>query len=194
MEHNLWLAAHHFSFWYWKLGGTVKKKHPVYANAREKVKFAIIFRWKLCSYSSVSMRYVLRLKMVLFCWMNFSFLSIRKTSTKWWYNMWRSVHSWKDQSQRITSFMCGWLAVRMKRLSKSNFEEHPLISILLFYSVICQQIAMEMMTSIPDFGGSADVFYNCAAWLSSALIALMFAEARNRNGLRLISPERGRAR
>ena len=25
MEQNLWLAAHHFSFWYWKLGGTVKK-------------------------------------------------------------------------------------------------------------------------------------------------------------------------
>ena len=118
------------------------------------------------------------------------FLSIRRASTKWWYNMWRSVHTWKDQSQRITSFMCGWLAVRMKRLSKSNFEENPLISILLFYSVICQQIAMEMMTSIPDFGGSADVFYNCAAWLSRALIALMFAEARNRNGLRLISPER----
>ena len=25
MEQNLWLAAHRFSFWYWKLGGTVKK-------------------------------------------------------------------------------------------------------------------------------------------------------------------------
>ena len=25
MEQNLWLVAHHFSFWYWKLGGTVKK-------------------------------------------------------------------------------------------------------------------------------------------------------------------------
>ena len=25
MEQNLGLAAHHFSFWYWKLGGTVKK-------------------------------------------------------------------------------------------------------------------------------------------------------------------------
>ena len=25
MEQNLWLAVHRFSFWYWKLGGTVKK-------------------------------------------------------------------------------------------------------------------------------------------------------------------------
>ena len=25
MERNLWLAAHRFSFWFWKLGGTVKK-------------------------------------------------------------------------------------------------------------------------------------------------------------------------
>ena len=25
MEQNLWLAAQRFSFWYWKLGGTVKK-------------------------------------------------------------------------------------------------------------------------------------------------------------------------
>ena len=29
MEQNLWLAAHCFSFWYWKLGGTVKENHPV---------------------------------------------------------------------------------------------------------------------------------------------------------------------
>ena len=28
MEQNLWLAAHHFSVWHWKLGGTVKKNHP----------------------------------------------------------------------------------------------------------------------------------------------------------------------
>ena len=25
MKHNFWLAAHYFSFWYWKLKGTVKK-------------------------------------------------------------------------------------------------------------------------------------------------------------------------
>ena len=25
MEQNLWLAVHRFSFWYWKLGGTVKR-------------------------------------------------------------------------------------------------------------------------------------------------------------------------
>ena len=29
MEQNLWLAGVRFSFWYWKLGGAVKKKHPV---------------------------------------------------------------------------------------------------------------------------------------------------------------------
>ena len=30
MEQNLWLAAHRFSFWYWKLGGTVKKNTLLY--------------------------------------------------------------------------------------------------------------------------------------------------------------------
>ena len=30
MEQILWLAAHHFSFRYWKLAGTVTKKNPVY--------------------------------------------------------------------------------------------------------------------------------------------------------------------
>ena len=34
MEQNLWLAAHHFSFWYWKFGGTVKKT-TLYLNLCE---------------------------------------------------------------------------------------------------------------------------------------------------------------
>ena len=32
MEQNLWLAAHHFSFWYWKLGGTVKKTPCIFIH------------------------------------------------------------------------------------------------------------------------------------------------------------------
>ena len=37
-EQNLWLAAHHFSFWYWKLGGTVKKI-TLYKCVKCKVSF-----------------------------------------------------------------------------------------------------------------------------------------------------------
>ena len=104
--------------------------------------------------------------------------------------MWCSVHSWKDQSQRITSFMCGWLAVRMKRLSKSNFEENPLGSILLFYFASVNKSPWKWWHQCQTLEDQQIFFYQCAAWLPRALKALMFAEARNRNGLRLISPER----
>ena len=30
MEQNLWLAAHNFSFWFWKLGVTVKRSHCIF--------------------------------------------------------------------------------------------------------------------------------------------------------------------
>ena len=49
MEQNLWLATHPFSFWYWKLGGTVKKApcicanlFPTLSNSRSKGLFTLI--------------------------------------------------------------------------------------------------------------------------------------------------------
>ena len=50
MEQNLWLAAHRFSFWYWKLGGTVKKSTPFNA-----VSLLFVFRLSIsmgCHFST----------------------------------------------------------------------------------------------------------------------------------------------
>ena len=50
MEQNLWLAAHRFSFWYWKLGGPVKKKHPVQLTPmprRAHPPLFILVHWRL---------------------------------------------------------------------------------------------------------------------------------------------------
>ena len=47
MEQNIWLAAHRFSFWYWKLGGTVKKLPCRKQGNCSSFKKETLF-WRIC--------------------------------------------------------------------------------------------------------------------------------------------------